>query len=98
MNKTERKPFAIPKALVWKAYQDIKANRGGAGIDCETLEDFEKNVSGNLYKLWNRMSSGTYFPPAVKGVEIPKKQGGDKDAGNSYDSRPNSPDGSKASR
>lgn len=74
MNKT--KPFDIPKALVWKAYQLIKANKGSAGIDRESINGFEKNLSGNLYKLWNRLSSGTYFPPAVKGVAIPKKQGG----------------------
>ena len=74
MNKT--KPFDIPKTLVWKAFQLIKANKGSAGVDQESIIDFEQNLSGNLYKLWNRLSSGTYFPPAVKGVAIPKKQGG----------------------
>ncbi|HHR0731011.1 TPA: group II intron reverse transcriptase/maturase [Legionella pneumophila] len=70
------KPFEIPKALVWKAFKLVKANKGSAGIDQESLIDFEQNLTGNLYKLWNRLSSGTYFPPPVKGVAIPKKQGG----------------------
>ena len=67
------KPFNIPKRLVWDAYKLIKANRGSAGVDQESINDFEQNLSKNLYKLWNRMSSGTYFPPPVKGVAIPKK-------------------------
>jgi group II intron reverse transcriptase/maturase len=70
------KPFDIPKALVWKAFQLVKANKGSAGVDHESICDFEQDLSRNLYKLWNRLSSGTYFPPAVKGVAIPKKQGG----------------------
>jgi len=74
MKKT--KPFDIPKALVWKAFQLVKANKGSAGVDQESIESFEENLSRNLYKLWNRLSSGTYFPPAVKGVAIPKRQGG----------------------
>ena len=74
MNKA--KPFDIPKVLVWKAFHLVKANKGSAGVDRESIKDFERNLSGNLYKLWNRLSSGTYFPPSVKGVEIPKKQGG----------------------
>ena len=74
MDKT--KPFDIPKALVWKAFKLVKANKGSAGIDEESLTDFEQNLTQNLYKLWNRLSSGTYFPPPVKGVAIPKKQGG----------------------
>ena len=74
MDKT--KPFDIPKALVWKAFHLVKANKGSAGVDQESICDFEQNLSGNLYKLWNKLSSGTYFPPAVKGVAIPKKQGG----------------------
>lgn len=75
MDKT--KPFNIPKALVWKAYQLVKANNGAAGVDKESIAKFEENLSGNLYKLWNRLASGTYFPPAVKGVAIPKKQPGE---------------------
>jgi RNA-directed DNA polymerase len=70
------KPFAIPKALVWEAYKRVKANKGGAGVDRESLAEFDKNMSKNLYKIWNRLSSGSYMPPVVRGVEIPKKQGG----------------------
>lgn len=79
MNK--QKPFDIPKQRVWDAYKRIKANGGGAGVDHESLEDFDRNVSGNLYKIWNRLSSGSYFPPAVKGILIPKKQGGTRTLG-----------------
>ena len=70
------KPFIISKALVWNAYKQVKSNKGGAGVDHESLEEFDKKLSKNLYKIWNRLSSGSYFPPAVRGVEIPKKQGG----------------------
>lgn len=70
------KPFDIPKALVWKAYQLVKTNKGGAGVDRESLAEFDKKLKPNLYKIWNRLSSGSYMPPAVRGVEIPKKQGG----------------------
>jgi RNA-directed DNA polymerase len=72
------KPYDIPKVLVWKAFQLVKANRGSSGIDQESISDFEQNLSKNLYKLWNRLSSGSYFPPPVKGVAIPKKQGGER--------------------
>lgn len=60
MSKT--KPFSIEKGLVYEAYKRVKANSGGCGVDQQSLEIFEKNVSGNLYKLWNRLSSGSYFP------------------------------------
>jgi RNA-directed DNA polymerase len=70
------KPFVIAKRAVWEAYQQVKANRGTAGIDEETIAMFEQDLSRNLYKLWNRMSSGSYFPPPVKQVEIPKAKGG----------------------
>ena len=70
------KPFEIPKMLVWKAFQRVKANGGSAGVDQESIEEFEQKVGGNLYKLWNRMASGSYFPPPVKAVPIPKKSGG----------------------
>ncbi len=70
------KPFEISKVLVWEAYRQVKANKGGAGVDRESLEEFDKKLSKNLYKIWNRLSSGSYFPPPVRGVEIPKKQGG----------------------
>ncbi len=70
------KPFAIPKELVWRAWKQVKANGGAAGADGVTVEAFEKDLKDNLYKVWNRMSSGTYFPPAVRAVEIPKASGG----------------------
>lgn len=72
----EAKPFDISKHLVWKAYQRVKANRGAAGVDGESLAMFEKDLKGNLYKIWNRMSSGSYFPPPVRLVEIEKAGGG----------------------
>jgi len=70
------KPFEISKHVVWEAYKRVKANKGAAGIDEETVAAFEENLKDNLYKIWNRMSSGSYFPPPVKAVEIPKKSGG----------------------
>ena len=77
----EAKPYEIPKQLVWDAYQRVKANRGAAGVDGETLAAFEKDLKGNLYKIWNRMSSGSYFPPPVRRVEIPKGSGGTRALG-----------------
>jgi RNA-directed DNA polymerase len=70
------KPYPIPKAWVREACQSVKANGGSAGIDRETLEPFERRLGGNLYKLWNRLCSGSYFPPPVKAVPIPEKSGG----------------------
>ena len=70
------KPYDIPKTLIWEAWLHVKANQGAAGIDAETIERFEKKLGDNLYKLWNRMRSGSYFPPPVKAVPIPKKSGG----------------------
>jgi group II intron reverse transcriptase/maturase len=78
---TSTKPYVIAKRAVWETYQQVKANRGAAGIDGETLAMFEQNLPGNLYKLWNRMSSGSYFPPPVKQVEIPKAKGGTRKLG-----------------
>ena len=72
----EAKPFDVPKQRVWDAYLRVKANRGAAGVDGQSLADFEKDLKGNLYKVWNRMSSGSYFPPPVRLVEIPKGGGG----------------------
>ena len=66
------KPFCIPKREVWEAYKQVKANQGAAGVDGETIEDFERDLKRNLYRIWNRMSSGSYFPPPVRRVDIPK--------------------------
>jgi len=73
---TNPKPYDIPKRRVLEAYWRVRANRGAAGIDGESLAMFEADLSRNLYKLWNRLSSGSYFPPPVRQVEIPKKDGG----------------------
>ncbi len=70
------KAYDIPKALIWRAWLHVRANQGAAGIDAETIERFETKLVANLYKLWNRMSSGSYLPPPVKAVPIPKKSGG----------------------
>jgi RNA-directed DNA polymerase len=70
------KPHDIPKALIWEAWLRVKANQGAAGIDTETIEQFERKLGDNLYLIWNRMCSGSYFPPPVKAVPIPKKAGG----------------------
>ena len=72
------KPFNIDKRLVYEGYKAVKSNRGAAGGDEQTIEQFEADLSGNLYKIWNRMSSGTYFPPPVRAVPIPKKSGGQR--------------------
>src|SRR3989338_11198481 len=74
MNAT--KTFDIPKQLVMDAYKAVKANAGAAGVDEQSIKDFEKDLKDNLYKIWNRMSSGSYLPPPVKAVAIPKKNGG----------------------
>lgn len=81
MSTTGHKSFAIPKRLVWEAYQRVKANQGGAGIDQVSLEAFEARLQDNLYKIWNRMSSGSYHPPAVRRVDIPKAGGGRRPLG-----------------
>jgi group II intron reverse transcriptase/maturase len=72
------KPFNIDKRWVYEAYKAVKSNRGSAGVDEQTIEQFDADLSGNLYKIWNRMSSGTYFPPPVRAVAIPKKSGGER--------------------
>ena len=73
--KSLGKPFDISKWEVWEAYRQVKANKGAPGVDGVRLEDFEGDLKDNLYKVWNRMSSGSYFPPPVKAVQIPKSQG-----------------------
>jgi RNA-directed DNA polymerase len=75
------KPFNISKHVVWKAYLSVKANKGAAGIDDESIADFEVDLKKNLYKIWNRMSSGSYFPPPVRTVSIPKSDGGKRKLG-----------------
>jgi group II intron reverse transcriptase/maturase len=72
----ECKSFQISKQLVWEAYKQVKRNKGAPGADGQSIEDFETDLKNNLYKIWNRMSSGTYFPPPVRAVEIPKPHGG----------------------
>jgi RNA-directed DNA polymerase len=73
MNKA--KPFCISKEEVWEAYKRVKANQGAAGVDGQSITEFEKGLKGNLFKVWNRMSSGSYFPPPVRRVNIPKGDG-----------------------
>lgn len=75
---TTDKPFRIDKRLVYEAYKAVKSNGGAAGVDGQTIEQFEADLKGNLYKIWNRMSSGSYFPPPVRAVPIPKKTGGQR--------------------
>jgi RNA-directed DNA polymerase len=76
--RTTDKPFNITKKQVYEAYKAVKSNHGAAGVDKETIEQFEADLKSNLYKLWNRMSSGSYFPPPVRAVSIPKKSGGER--------------------
>ena len=76
--RTTDKPFNITKKQVYEAYKAVKSNGGAAGVDKQTIEQFEADLQNNLYKLWNRMSSGSYFPPAVRAVPIPKKSGGQR--------------------
>ncbi len=77
----ETKPFRISKRLVYEAWKRIKANGGAHGVDSVSIEQFESDLSGNLYKIWNRMSSGSYFPPPVRRVEIPKDNGATRPLG-----------------
>ena len=72
------KPFNIDKRLVCEAYKAVKSDGGAAGVDEQTIEQFEADLGVNLYKIWNRMSSGSYFPPPVRAVSIPKKSGGQR--------------------
>src|SRR5260370_31399815 len=70
---SEAKPFCISRWEVWEGYKRVKANQGAAGVDEQTIADFERDRKGNLYKIWNRMSSGSYFPPPVRTVKIPAR-------------------------
>ncbi|WP_425824732.1 group II intron reverse transcriptase/maturase [Streptomyces fractus] len=74
--KSQVKPFEILKSEVWEAWREVRANKGAAGVDGQSVEEFEKDLKNNLYKIWNRMPSGAYFPPPVRAVEIPKPHGG----------------------
>jgi RNA-directed DNA polymerase len=76
--RTTSKPFNIEKMQVYEAYRAVKSNGGAAGVDGQTIEQFEADLKRNLYKIWNRMSSGSYFPPPVRAVPIPKKSGGQR--------------------
>ena len=78
---SEAKPFVISKREVWGAYKRVKASQGAAGVDGQSIADFERNLKRNLYKIWNRMSSGSYFPPPVRTVKIPKASGGERQSG-----------------
>jgi Reverse transcriptase (RNA-dependent DNA polymerase) len=75
------KPFDIPKKEVWEAFKKVRANGGAAGVDGESVAEFEAALTGNLYKLWNRLSSGSYLPPPVRRVDIPKPDGGTRPLG-----------------
>jgi RNA-directed DNA polymerase len=75
------KPLTISKPEVWKAYLQVKSKGGAAGVDAESIEAFEQDVKGNLYRLWNRMASGTSCPPPVREVVIPKRDGGERKLG-----------------
>ena len=76
MPQPKDKPFVIPKSMVWEAYRRVAANKGAPGVDGQALDEFEADLRDNLYRIWNRMSSGSYFPPPVRAVEIPKPHGG----------------------
>jgi len=75
VSEPKPKSFEISKQAVWEAWLRVKANKGGAGVDEQSIAEFEQDLHGNLYKLWNRLSSGSYFPPPVRAVEIPKRDG-----------------------
>ena len=78
---SEAKPFVISKWEVWEAYKRVKANQGAAGVDGQSIADFGRELKDNLYRIWNRMSSGSYFPPPVRTVKIPKASGGERQLG-----------------
>ncbi|HWT81581.1 MAG TPA: group II intron reverse transcriptase/maturase, partial [Candidatus Methylomirabilis sp.] len=75
MSEPKPKSFDISKWAVWDAYRRVKANKGAAGVDEQSIEEFERDLKENLYKLWNRLSSGSYMPPPVRAVQVPKRDG-----------------------
>jgi RNA-directed DNA polymerase len=81
VSEPKPKSFEISKMAVWEAYRRVKTNKGGAGVDGESMAEFEVDLKANLYKLWNRLSSGSYFPPPVRAVEIPKRDGSSRTLG-----------------
>ena len=81
MTQAKPKPFVITKRMVWEAYKEVKRKKGAAGVDGQSIEEFERNKANNLYRLWNRLASGSYFPPAVLQVKIPKHDGGERALG-----------------
>lgn len=83
-SSTTAKPIELSKRSVWEAWLKVKRNGGSSGVDRQTIEEIDKNPGKYLYKVWNRLSSGSYFPPAVKAVAIPKKVRGDKNSRYSY--------------
>ena len=91
------KSFEISKGLVWEAYKRVKAKKGAAGVDGQSIEDFEADLKNNLYKIWNRMSSGTYFPPPVRGSgDTEAARWGNEDVRYSHRGRQNRSDGGRA--
>jgi RNA-directed DNA polymerase len=78
---SEARPYSISKWEVWNAYEKVKANKGAAGVDEQSIQGFERKLKDNLYKIWNRMSSGSYFPPPVRSVKIDKDGGGKRKLG-----------------
>jgi RNA-directed DNA polymerase len=79
--KDKAKPYCISRQEVLEAYRKVKSNKGAAGVDEQSIEDFERDLKNNLYRVWNRMSSGSYFPPPVRTVKIPKADGGERPLG-----------------
>ncbi|MEK8174502.1 hypothetical protein NKH77_52300 [Streptomyces sp. M19] len=90
--KSQIKPFDISKWEVKEAWEEVRANKGAPGVDGQSIEDFEKDLKNNLYKVWNRMSSGSYFPPPVRAVEIPAARRRHENARYSRCRRPRCPD------
>ena len=78
--KSSTKPFEISKWEVKEAWEEVRGKKGAPGVDGQSIADFEKDLRNNLYKVWNRMSSGSYFPPPVRAVAIPKRHGGVREA------------------